>query len=278
VSARHCFVEEIRHRAHIVSDRLLRSLAAVPRELFLGEGPWQLRSDLEPNYWTTESADPAHLYHDVLVAIDQSRGLDNGLPSLWAYLFNAAAIQEGEHVVHVGCGTGYYSAILSEMVGPAGRVTAIECDSKLAEKATDNLRARGNVDVIRGDGRRHDAGAAQVIVVNAGATEPAALWLDSLVTNGRLLLPLTIDDRQGAMLLIRRLPAGYEAQALRRVEIFPCIGGRSLETEALLRVAFWKQNVSCVRSLRRDDHEVDESCWLHGDGFCLSKRALPAVS
>jgi protein-L-isoaspartate(D-aspartate) O-methyltransferase len=278
VSARCHFVEEIRHRAHIVSDRLLRSFAAVPRESFLNEGPWRLRSDLEPNYWTTESADPAHLYHDVLVALDESRGLDNGLPSLWAYLFNAIAIQEGEHVVHVGCGTGYYSAILSEMVGPSGRITAIECDTELAKKATGNLRGKGNVDVIRCDGCRHEAGAAQVIVVNAGVTNPAPLWLDSLVTNGRLLLPLTIDGRQGAVLLVKRLPIGYEARALRGIEIFPCIGGRSLETEALLRVAFWKQNVSCVRSLRRDAHEADESCWLHGDSFCLSKRALHAVA
>jgi len=27
-----------------------------------------------------------------------------------------------------------------------------------------------------------------------------------------------------------------------------------------------------VKSLRRDNHEEDETCWLHGEGWCLSHR------
>ena len=172
---RNHFAEEIRHRAHIRSGRLLGAIAAVPRERFLPEGPWRIRSDLVADYWTTESADPAHLYHDVLVAIDEARELDNGLPSLWAYLFDAMVIREGEQVVHVGCGTGYYSAILAETVGASGRVTAIECDRQLARMAAANLHERANVVVTAGDGSRYDPGPAEVIVVNAGATGPAAL-------------------------------------------------------------------------------------------------------
>jgi protein-L-isoaspartate(D-aspartate) O-methyltransferase len=29
-----------------------------------------------------------------------------------------------------------------------------------------------------------------------------------------------------------------------------------------------------VRSLRRDLHDRDETCWLHGNGWCLSKQEL----
>jgi protein-L-isoaspartate(D-aspartate) O-methyltransferase len=47
----------------------------------------------------------------------------------------------GDHVVHVGAGTGYYSAILAEMVGRTGRVTAIEIDPLLAARAKENLAA-----------------------------------------------------------------------------------------------------------------------------------------
>jgi protein-L-isoaspartate(D-aspartate) O-methyltransferase len=39
-------------------------------------------------YWTTDDADPRHVYYDVLIALDGSRGINNGQPSLWAYLFN----------------------------------------------------------------------------------------------------------------------------------------------------------------------------------------------
>jgi len=43
-------------------------------------------------------------------------------------LIAAAAPRAGEHVVHVGAGVGYYTAILAHMVGGSGRVTAIEFD------------------------------------------------------------------------------------------------------------------------------------------------------
>jgi hypothetical protein len=29
-----------------------------------------------------------------------------------------------------------------------------------------------------------------------------------------------------------------------------------------------------VRSLRRDVHELEDSCWLHGEHFCLSKTVI----
>ena len=45
------------------------------------------------DYWSTEDADPIHLYSDVLVAIDENRKLDTGLPSLWADFFDSPRYQ-----------------------------------------------------------------------------------------------------------------------------------------------------------------------------------------
>lgn len=92
-----------------------------------------------PDYWTTDDADPSRLCHDVLVAIDERRRLNNGQPSLWAALFDQLGLANGDRVIHVGSGPGYYSAILAELVGPSGNVTAIEIDSTLAERARANL-------------------------------------------------------------------------------------------------------------------------------------------
>ena len=39
-------------------------------------------------YWTTADADPRSVYHDVLIALDETRQINNGQPSLWAYLFD----------------------------------------------------------------------------------------------------------------------------------------------------------------------------------------------
>jgi hypothetical protein len=59
-------------------------------------------------YVPTPDADPAHLYADLLVGIIPERRLNNGMPSYHALLMAQAAIQPGEHIVHIGAGVGYY--------------------------------------------------------------------------------------------------------------------------------------------------------------------------
>src|SRR6202008_1887319 len=105
------------------------------------------------------------------------RTLNNGQPSFLAALIAGAALRPGEHAVHIGAGVGYYTAILARLVGRAGRVTAIELDPALAERAAANLAGQPNVRIVQGDGTRVDFDSADVILVNAGATRPADLWL-----------------------------------------------------------------------------------------------------
>ena len=127
--ARQRYAEELRFTAKLGSRAVVDAFATVPRERFFGPGPWRVLSPMAmAEYWTTEDADPRHLYHDVLIAIDEERRLNNGQPSLWARMYDHLELGRGDHVVHVGAGTGYYSAILAEIVGRAGRVTAIEID------------------------------------------------------------------------------------------------------------------------------------------------------
>src|ERR1700730_14836207 len=88
-AARQSYAEELRFTAPIRSAAVVKAFATVPRERFLGPGPWRILSAVSlSEYWTTENADPRHVYHDVLVAIDQTRRLNNGQPSLWAYLYD----------------------------------------------------------------------------------------------------------------------------------------------------------------------------------------------
>ena len=269
-AARRHYTEEIKYRGQISSVRLLRAFATVPRERFLDKGPWRIRSEIVHDYWSTEDANPIRLYHDVLVAIDEHRKLDNGLPSLWARLFDVLDIKEKERVVQVGCGPGYYSAILSKIVGQRGTVTAIDCEEPFVQRARRNLRKYGNVEVIHGDGCQDVGGPADVIVVHAGWTHPHDLWLDSLRPDGRLLVPLTNQDRQGTLFKITRLNAGYRAEAIRRIDIFPCHGrGNTVVDDRLTQ---WWEAMSRVRSLRRDAHSKDHTCWLHEKDFCFSTQ------
>ena len=177
-----------------VSDADVESaFAAVPRENFLGPGPWPICRAMNV-YVPTPTADPVYLYSDNLVGISPERNLNNGQPSLHALLLQHAQIKRGNHVVHIGAGLGYYSAIMAHLAGVSGRVTAIEVDEDLANRARAHLAPLPTIRVVHGDGARYAFDKADVIYVNAGATRPADRWLDRLKSGGRLILPLTANE------------------------------------------------------------------------------------
>ena len=64
------------------------------------------------------ASDPERLYEDVLVGIDARRGINNGQPSLHAQAIDALGLKEGETVLQIGAGAGYYTAILATWLGP----------------------------------------------------------------------------------------------------------------------------------------------------------------
>ena len=278
-TARRFYAEELRYTANVSSRAVVNAFATVPREHFVGPGPWRILSPMRlGDYWTTEDADPRHLYHDVLIALDEARGINNGQPALWAKLYDHLNLPAEAHVVHVGAGTGYYSAILAQIVGRRGRVTAIEIDPGLAARARDNLAIWPQATVVVADGFTFRCDQpANAIVVNAGVTHVSMTWLDMLsVDGGHLLVPLTKSDRWGGFLLIERHAAvtwRYPAQLVSPTGIIHCIGGRDPAAEARLGAALARSRMADVRSLRRAPDEPDETCWLAGEGWWLSTAA-----
>ncbi len=258
--------------------RVERAFAEVHREDFLGPGPWPVLRLSTRDYAPTPDADPIHLYTDDLIGIAPEREINNGQPSYHAYLLGCANLRDGEHAVHVGAGTGYYSAIMAHLVGRAGRVTAIEYESDLAARARSNLAAYVNVAVIAGDGTIAPFDSADVVYVNAGATRPADAWLDRLKDRGRLVLPLTTDKgfgtdadmRQGAVFLITRASEGFLARWISPVAIYPCAGMRDEASERALAAAFKNDDVRRVTRLYRTDDIAVDRCWLKAPGWCLA--------
>ena len=279
------YAEDIRALANIRSDALISAFAKVPREHFLGPGPWQILTPGtdDADYRITADADPQCLYHDLLVAIDPVRRLNNGQPSYLAFCLDSLDLQSGDFVLHVGCGVGYYTAIMAEVVGPAGRVIGIEIDADLAARACENLAYLAHVEVVHADGGEYAPEPCDAIFVNAGATHPRAVWVDPLRPGGRLVLFLTatVDDSgvgKGGMLKVSRVQNGYAARFLSSVAVFHCIGSRHKEADRRLCESMRRGGWESVRSLRREPHEPANSCWLHADDLCLSRLLVSADS
>lgn len=281
---RRAFAKQVLAEAGIDDPNIERAYASVRREDFLGPGPWKAIGIWSDEYVSTPNADPVYLYVDKLFAILPERHLNNGQPSGHAKWIASATIKPGEHVVHVGTGTGYYTAIMARLVGPSGKVTGIEFDPDLAARAMRNLASLANVRIVQGDGATAPFDAADVIYVNAGVSRPADAWLDRLAEGGRLILPLTSNkgfmhndppvpiSRRGAFSRIERRTPEFHATWISPVAIIPCENGRDEVSEAALAEAFVTGKWKDVTRLYRHNDIPKEHCWLRAPGWCLAYR------
>lgn len=254
-------------------DRLERAFAAVRRERFLGPGPWLARSIYNETYVQTPTDDPIHVYQNLLFALVGEKRINNGEPCLHGQLLGALSPRDGGTVLHVGCGTGYYTAVLAQLVGPAGKVIGYEIDPDLARRAGDNLAPWGNVEVRCASGVVDDLPRCDAVYVNAGATRPAAPWLDALSENGRLVFPLSGTQASGAgvSLLVERRKQAFAARVIDYCQFIACQGAFDEAEAARVAAAFRSGALWAARSVIRND-QPDGSAVLVGNGWWLSSR------
>ena len=285
---RRFYADEIRFVANLNSPTLVEAFARVPREKFIGPGPWQVGS-AEARALAAAGMgklayvpvdDPRHLYHNVVVVLDAAGDINNGQPSALALWINALQLEPGNRVYHLGCGVGYYTAIMAEVVGPGGSVVATEINADLAERARENLSSYANVQVNSIDGAEFDPGECDAMLINAGVTHPHPLWLERLREGGRLVLPITVATTEtlgaGLMTKLIRLPNGFSAHGITPVGIYSCKSVRDPELEQLVRMAFTTQAILKVQSLRREPHEQEATCLVHGKDVCFSSAEVSA--
>ena len=270
---RAAFARHVALLGEAADPRIEAAFAATPRERFAGPGPWSIVLP-GSGYVLSADVDPARLYHDNLIALDALAGINIGQPSLHARCFAALAVQPGESVVHVGAGSGYYTAMLARLTGPEGRVDAYEIRPDLAARAAENLADLPWVRVHAGSGAVDRLQAADVVYVSAGLAEPYPAWLDALRPGGRLLFPLQSAERWGAMLLVRRPSNGtaWPARFVCAAGFIPCQAVADGDAGRGLAAAFADGGWPLVRSLRRGG-TPDATCWFGGRGWWLSTAA-----
>jgi protein-L-isoaspartate(D-aspartate) O-methyltransferase len=261
---RAAYAHEVLLRSGANDPGVEAAFAKVPREAFVGSPPWRVGSG-GALAWS-QTSQPEALYQDVLVSLDRAKGINNGQPSLHALCIAAVHPTRADHVLHVGAGAGYYTAILAELVGS---VDAYEIDAALAAQAVRNLAPWPTVTVHAESATGRPLPEADAIYVSAGVTHPDPFWLDALHDGGRLLFPLTGEDRWGGMLLVTRLGQEFAARFVSNCGFIDCAGLRDPVTAARLAEVFRAGGQAQVRSLMRQPPH-GATIWFAGDGWYLS--------
>ncbi len=166
---------------NVTDPRLVEALGAIPRELFV------------------PAALSAVAYVDEDLEIAPGRYLME--PMIFARLLNAAQPQPSDVVLDIGAGTGYASAVLSQL---AGAVVALESDAGLADRANALLAEVRCDNAVVAHGPLAAGWASQapydVILINGMIEQVPAAIFDQLAEGGRLVTVLFADGAGKAVL------------------------------------------------------------------------------
>ena len=184
-AARHNMVESQLRTNKVTDHRLLDAFEELPREAFV---PADLRGVA---------------YVDEDIALAPERYLME--PMVLARLLQAAAVDPGDMVLEIGCGTGYAAALLARM---AATVVALESDAALVQAANDTLSRLeiDNVVVVTGDLAEGYPKQApyNVILISGAVTAVPDRICDQLADGGRLITVLRDGPGLGRAVLMHK--------------------------------------------------------------------------
>lgn len=161
----------------IADERVLQAMLRVPRHEFAPER-------------FQEQA-----YEDHPLPISEGQTISQ--PYIVALMLEALTLSPHDKVLEVGTGSGYVTALLSELVA---EVISIERHSSLAEQAKQIVSKLGyrNAQIYVGDGSRGlpEFAPYNAIVVSAAAPHLPQQLIDQLADGGRMMIPVGEGDSQ----------------------------------------------------------------------------------
>lgn len=172
---------QLRNRG-ISDQRVLDAMAHVPRHEF---APERFR---------------AQAYEDHPLPIDEEQTISQ--PFIVATMLQALALTPADSVLEVGTGSGYVTALLSEL---AAEVISMERHAALADAARQTLSRLGydKPKVITGDGSQGYPPFApyNAILVSAATAKIPQALLRQLAEGGRMIIPVGSEDSQQLQLI-----------------------------------------------------------------------------
>jgi protein-L-isoaspartate(D-aspartate) O-methyltransferase len=192
--------------AGVSDERVLDAISATPRSGYVPSGYLRIACRDEP--------------------IPIGHGQVTTQPSLSARMIESLDLAGGDHVLEIGTGLGYQTAVLARL---AAEVVSVERWPDLADQARRNLARYGirNVEVLAGDGSRGlpDRAPYDAIVVSAAFPEVPVPLAAQLRTGGRLVQPIGPGGAEEVVLFLRST-AGLEREQVLTAARFVRLHGR----------------------------------------------------
>uniref|UniRef100_A0A8D8SKS6 protein-L-isoaspartate(D-aspartate) O-methyltransferase n=1 Tax=Cacopsylla melanoneura TaxID=428564 RepID=A0A8D8SKS6_9HEMI len=135
-------------------------------------------------------------------------------------------IHNGSRVLDIGSGQGYMATCLAHLVGPHGKVYALEHDPLTVNNSLKNIKIsspellqRGTLEVLVKDGRwGHDEGGPYDAIFFGGGTEEVSeTIMNQLKPNGRIVAPVGNVWRQNLSVIDKRPDGTITSRVLKRV-------------------------------------------------------------
>jgi protein-L-isoaspartate(D-aspartate) O-methyltransferase len=145
-------------------------------------------------------------------------------PSLVLAMLALADVQPGHRVLEIGAASGWNAAMLGLLVGPHGRVTAVEILPELAAQA--QARVGPNVTVVAGDGGAgwpEHAPYDRVIYTASSPDLPVALR-EQVVDGGRVLLVLSLGPDMDCLIALDKQGEQWKSAYMRFCRFVPLTG------------------------------------------------------
>jgi protein-L-isoaspartate(D-aspartate) O-methyltransferase len=181
--ARHNMIEQQIRPWEVLDQRVLDTIASVPREDFVPERYRNLA------------------FSDVAIPLGQGQHMMK--PTVEARLLQALALQANDHVLEVGTGSGYLTACLARL---ATNVVSVDIIPEFSETARAKLKTHSTTNVVL-----HTGDASQgwgnhrynAIAVTGSVAIVAEAWRQSLCLGGRLFIVAGQAPAMEALLITR---------------------------------------------------------------------------